>query len=83
MAEKDKPEIQRVRLRKLLQEIQPAYSIVFDDQCRGDLKFRIDDQKGNPLGVYQRHSSVIADMSDDKIKGIMLAVIQKNENAER
>ena len=76
MAEKDKPEIQQARLRQLLQQIQPEYVIAFDDECHGDLKFRIDDDKGKPLGVRKMHPSVIADKSDDQVKGIIWSVIR-------
>lgn len=78
MAEKDKPEIQQARLRRLLQEMQPGYVMAFKNEASTFLNFRIDNEKGHPVGVLKGdyHSSVIADKSDEQVKEIIQSVIR-------
>lgn len=77
MAEKDRPEIQQARLRRLLQKIQPRYVMEFKDPSSHFLNFRIDDEKGKPVAALKAdyHSSVIADMSDEQVEQIILRVL--------
>jgi len=80
MTEKDRPETQEGRLRRLLSEIRPGCVMQFKQPGGSFISFRVDSENGKPLGVSgEYHSSVIADKSDDELKQIIEAVCQVKE----
>jgi hypothetical protein len=74
MAEKDKPEIQQARLRGLLRLICSGCEIEFWNEGNIFMKFRVLDEKGNPVGIWKGDytSSMIADKTDEELRGIIL-----------
>ena len=85
MAEKDAPQVQQARLRRLLEQLMPGYTMQFTDEASTFLKFRIDDEKGTTVGVLpgEYHSSVIADKSDRQVEEIILRAINKQKEMLR
>lgn len=81
--EKDKPEVQRTRIRELARSVYPNGTVVFDESWVGGriIKIRIDDAESGkmiagPSGEYT--SSEIADMSDHELKQMLQSLPQKS-----
>ncbi|MBI4454782.1 MAG: hypothetical protein HY644_02665 [Acidobacteria bacterium] len=80
MAEKDKPQIQQARIRLVLKDLYPDYTIEFKNELSNFITFRIDDPNGYRLGTSgEYHSRVIADWSDEKLNNVIEQVVLQEQ----
>ncbi len=76
-SEKDDPQYQRDRIERIVGELIPDCTVVFDlDQPPNWLRFKIDaPSTGTILGVSgHHHASEVADWSDEYLRGYIRAI---------